>query len=680
VAGVGKESTETLSADMPDTPVSKMRWYWASLLLATGFIVTGVLELDLVRAAGAAEATLLEWFLLPWAPLGIAVSVMLICGNARSWPGAAVGSLVVNATAHLPAAMLISQASGNVLCAVAIFTLLRRWHFNPAIERWQDSVVLWLVSAILAVVLAGVAILGIVAAGWLEPSRLQESVARLVLDPARHVSLSPSLFGVLGRWSLNWTTGVALVVPCLYGLVRAHKRLARARATELLILLLLTVAWALALLASTPWTLRLPLGSIGLLLVTWSAIRFGATLTSLMTLVIAYVTSSAILFSRFSAGAKPEEVLANGWAYIIMVAVLGLLITSLLAERDAAARRQATSEARYRTLFESSPQPLWVQDRHSRRILMVNQAAVNRYGYSRERFAELSAADLEAPHHRQTTSSDGDAPNPDGGEYQHTTADGERISVELRAQPIEFGDQEAELVFSHDVTDRNRLRSAFLDSTDRAERQLSRELHDGLGPDLAALSLFARALRTQVDRGEMPGPGALETIEKVAQRAVASCRAIAHGLSALGETGGNLYQALRGLPERFQHDGPPTLEVTIQGEAPLTLPEATQHHILRIAQEAVANALKHARAQHVRVLLENTPSTVSLTVRDDGIGLPPVSKLRVGLGRASMRFRASAIGGSLYIKNLSQGGTEVRLECAQRAAQDDKRAEGAIVG
>src|SRR5580700_3615212 len=114
---------------MPDTPVSKMRWYWASLLLATGFIVTGVLELDLVRAAGAAEATLLEWFLLPWAPLGIAVSVMLICGNARSWPGAAVGSLVVNATAHLPAAMLISQASGNVLCAVAIFTLLRRWHF-----------------------------------------------------------------------------------------------------------------------------------------------------------------------------------------------------------------------------------------------------------------------------------------------------------------------------------------------------------------------------------------------------------------------------------------------------------------------------------------------------------------------------------------------------------------------
>jgi signal transduction histidine kinase len=276
-------------------------------------------------------------------------------------------------------------------------------------------------------------------------------------------------------------------------------------------------------------------------------------------------------------------------------------------------------------------------------------------------------------------SSDGDAPNPDGGEYLHTTADGELISVELRAQPIEFGDQEAELVFSHDVTDRNRLRSAFLDSTDRAERQLSRELHDGLGPDLAALSLFARALRTQVERGEMPGPGALETIEKVAQRAVATCRGIAHGLSALGETGGNLSQALRSLPDRFPHDGPPTLDVTIHGESAVALPEATQHHILRVAQEAVANALKHARAQHVAVIFETTPSGVSLTVRDDGIGLPPVSKLRVGLGRASMRYRASAIGGSLYIKNLSSGGSEVRLECAQRAALG-RKADGAASG
>jgi PAS domain S-box-containing protein len=437
-------------------------------------------------------------------------------------------------------------------------------------------------------------------------------------------------------------------------------------------MLAITVLWSVFAFAQLPWVMRLPLALVGLLLVTWPAIRFGATLTSLMTLILAYVTSAAFMFGRAPSGVQPEEALANAWAFIIMVAVLGLVITSLLAERNAAARLKTASEARYRTLFESNPQPLWVQDRASHRILMVNQAAVSRYGYTRDELTQMSLADLEAPGRRQMGINEGDVLIQDSGEYLHTTRDGEQISVELRVQPIEFADRDAELVFSHDVTDRNRLRSAFLDSTDRAERQLSRELHDGLGPDLAALSLFARALRTQVERGEMPSSTALETIEKVAQRAVATCRGIAHGLSALGETGGNLYQALHNLPERFQHEGPPTLKVAVIGESTLTLAEATQHHILRVAQEAVANALKHARAQHIEVVFENSPTVVTLTVRDDGVGLPPIAKLRVGLGRASMRYRASAIGGGLYIRTLNSGGTEVRLECAQRTPQQDR--------
>jgi PAS domain S-box-containing protein len=598
---------------------------------------------------------------MPWAPLGIAVGVMLICGNVRSWPGAFVGSLIVTAMAHMPAVMIATQASGSALCAMAVYALLRRWRFNPAIERWQDSLLLWSASAIGALGMATMGVSGALASGWLEPSHLQATFAGIVLGPTGSPTLSPAVLKLAGRWCLNWSTGVALVVPCLYGLVHARRELAGARATEIGILVAITLAWSVCAFAQLPWIMRMPLALVGLLLVTWPAIRFGATLTSLMTLVLAYVTSAAYMFGR-GPGAHHEESLANAWAFIIMMAVLGLFITSLLAERNAAARLRAASEARYRTLFESSPQPLWVQDRQSRKILMVNQAAVTRYGYSREQYTQMSLADLEVSGRKRPMSSDGDVLIQDGGEYLHRTRDGEQISVELWAQPIEFGEADAELLFSHDVTDRNRLRSAFLDSTDRAERQLSRELHDGLGPDLAALSLFARALRSQIDRGERPSADSLEMIEKLAQRAVATCKDIAHGLSALGETGGNLYQALRSLPERFQHDGPPLLEVTIKGGTPLTLAEATQHHILRVAQEAVANALKHAQAQHVAVVFENSPSGVTLTVRDDGIGLPPVAKLRVGLGRATMRFRASAIGAGLYIKNLNNKGTEVRLQ------------------
>ncbi len=644
-----------------------MRWYWASLMVAVAFVVTGLLELQLVRAAGAGNPVLVEWLLLPWAPLGMTVSIMVICGNARSWPGAFVGPIFVNATVHLPVTVILTQALGISLCATAIFALLRRWRFNPAIERWQDTLVLWSASVIVCVGLTALGICGVLATGLLEPSHMPAGFAALVLDTSGHVSLTPAALKLAARWCLNWTTGVALIVPCVCGLFYARRRLAGSRATEVAILLAITAVWSVFAFAQLPWVMRLPLALVGLLLVTWPAIRFGATLTSLMTLILAYVTSAAFMFGRAPSGVQPDEALANAWAFIIMVAVLGLVITSLLAERNTAARLKTASEARYRTLFESNPQPLWVQDRHSHRILMVNQAAINCYGYAREQFIQMSLADLEAPGRRHMAIKEGDVLIQDSGEYLHKTRDGEEISVELRVQPIELGDHDAELVFSHDVTDRNKLRAAFLDSTDRAERQLSRELHDGLGPDLAALSLFARALRTQFERGEVPSPGSLEMIEKVAQRAVATCRGIAHGLSAMGETGGNLYQALRSLPERFPHDGPPTLEVSIEGDAPLTLPEASQHHILRVAQEAVANALKHAHAQHVEVVFETSSNGVTLTIRDDGVGMPPIARLRAGLGRASMRFRASAVGGGLYIKNLSAGGTEVRLECAQRA-------------
>ena len=139
----GNESATHLSATLSKQSVPQSPWIQTSILVLVGFVITGLLELSLVRAAGGTDLALVEWLLMPWAPLGIAVSAMVICGNARSWPGAFAGSLMVNAMVHSPAALIVTQASGSALCATAIFLMLRRWRFNPAIERWQDSLVLW---------------------------------------------------------------------------------------------------------------------------------------------------------------------------------------------------------------------------------------------------------------------------------------------------------------------------------------------------------------------------------------------------------------------------------------------------------------------------------------------------------------------------------------------------------
>jgi PAS domain S-box-containing protein len=344
-----------------------------------------------------------------------------------------------------------------------------------------------------------------------------------------------------------------------------------------------------------------------------------------------------------------------------------MLITSLLAERDAAYRRQALSELRYRVLFDSSPRPLWVDDPASLRILMVNDAAVRLYGYSREEFTRLNVWALDAGSGVSTTQPHMTAPQPDKGERRHRTRSGAILEVELHVEFIEFDGRPARLVFSDDMTDRNRLRGALLDAADHAERQLGRELHDGLGQDLVALSLIARAETDRIRRGGAPKVESLALIESLALRAVKNCRGITRGLSALTETGGDLYGALRRLPDRFRHAGPPLIRVTIEEHAPLRLPESAQDHIFRIAQEALTNAVKHAAAGGVEIGLRATDAAVRLTVRDDGIGLPPGEAQKGGLGLASMRHRASAIGGLLSISSRIGGGTEVRLDCPQGA-------------
>ncbi len=176
------------------------------------------------------------------------------------------------------------------------------------------------------------------------------------------------------------------------------------------------------------------------------------------------------------------------------------------------------------------------------------------------------------------------------------------------------------------------------------------------------LSLIARAENDRIQKGGMPEPKTLSLIESVALRAVTNCRGIARGLSALAETGGDLYGAFRRLPDRFRHSGPPAIVITIEGGAPLTLPEGAQDHIYRIVQEAITNAVKHADARRIDVVLKTAPNAIRLTVRDDGRGLPADFARRGGLGWASMHHRASAIGAHLYVTNSNDGGTEVRLE------------------
>lgn len=181
--------------------------------------------------------------------------------------------------------------------------------------------------------------------------------------------------------------------------------------------------------------------------------------------------------------------------------------------------------------------------------------------------------------------------------------------------------------------------------------RLRRELHDGLGPSLAAIGLGLRQLEQQTGRWD---GGVVGELADEVQRAVSEVRRICDGLrpSALNELG--LAGALTESIEPLQRFGP---RITLTVDDLPTLAPAVEVAAFRIVMEAVTNAVRHADAQYVQVRL-GYDDGVTVHVVDDGRGL---AKDRVsGVGLRGMSDRADEVGGRLAIRSGSPTGTSVQ--------------------
>jgi signal transduction histidine kinase len=180
-------------------------------------------------------------------------------------------------------------------------------------------------------------------------------------------------------------------------------------------------------------------------------------------------------------------------------------------------------------------------------------------------------------------------------------------------------------------------------------RRLRRDLHDGLGPALAGLTLQVDTVRNKLASGD--ADTALLGLRSGIQEAVLGVRRIVEGLRppALDDLG--LVEAVRQLGS---HVGVP---VSLAGDPLPRLPAAVEVASYRIVQEALANAARHAFPTHICVSLELGPDGLAVGVADDGIGVVVPRPDGVGLG--SMRERAEEIGGSFALSAQPGLGTTV---------------------
>jgi signal transduction histidine kinase len=215
--------------------------------------------------------------------------------------------------------------------------------------------------------------------------------------------------------------------------------------------------------------------------------------------------------------------------------------------------------------------------------------------------------------------------------------------------------QAAAAVHAARLTDElQRSRQRLVAGREEERRRLRRDLHDGLGPQLAAQTLKAGSARALYALRPEEADALLADLEADAAHALADLRRVVEDLRppALDELG--LVGALRAAVARFGA-GPPSIDV-VATELP-ALPAAVEVAAFRITEEAVTNAVRHSGAQHCTVRLFPGDGVLTVEVCDDGVGIVPGQTEGVGLG--SMRERAAELGGRCEVAGTEAPGGQM---------------------
>jgi signal transduction histidine kinase len=215
--------------------------------------------------------------------------------------------------------------------------------------------------------------------------------------------------------------------------------------------------------------------------------------------------------------------------------------------------------------------------------------------------------------------------------------------------------------------DLQRARERLVLAREEERRRLRRDLHDGIGPALAGLTLKTETARALLPPGSDSASHQLHDLSEEIRRTVVDVRRLVEGLRppALDELG--LAGACAQAVERLTAGADLAATIDACDHLP-ALPAAIEVAAYRIVVEAVTNTVRHARARHCRVSMTVTPAGLAVEVTDDGTGL--VASGHHGHGLAIMRERAEELGGNVTVRDGSPGVTvQARLPAATTPAQ-----------
>jgi PAS domain S-box-containing protein len=346
-----------------------------------------------------------------------------------------------------------------------------------------------------------------------------------------------------------------------------------------------------------------------------------------------------------------------------------------ITERKRVEEALRKSEERYRELFENDKDAIYVHDLNGV-YTSVNRAAESLSGYSREEILGKHFRDFVSPEYlRQVGECFGKKLEETGEtnyEVEIINRDGARVPVEISSRLIyENGVAVGVQGSVRDITERKRAQQALLTYSRRlleaqeAERgRIARELHDQIGQMLTALKLNLHAMQGAGDAGE--ARPLIEDNLKMLDEALEQVHDLSIDLRPLLLDDLGLVTALRWFVDHQAQRTGVRAEFTSDSLDPdLRFSSELETACFRIAQEALTNVARHARAKTVTVRLSRNRDYLILLVEDDGAGFE-IEALQghalATLGLRGMQERAHAVGGRIKIDSATDRGTQVFVE------------------
>lgn len=345
-----------------------------------------------------------------------------------------------------------------------------------------------------------------------------------------------------------------------------------------------------------------------------------------------------------------------------------------ITERKKAEEATRLSEQKYRELFNSIPASIFIWRLTDYQIVEVNEVSVHTYKYSRENLLSKTFLDIHPIEDRERlilfaqqalTQKKLSATLT----WRHLDSNNEALFMQITSNKIDFKGDSCIMATLIDVTEKIKLETklqiekdqknteitrAVIAAQEKEKENIGRDLHDNINQILASSRLYLGLLKNKVpDYADK-----IEQADQLINNAIVEVRSLSHTLIAPATK--DLIDNIDSMLHAYREGSNIKIKTSFEAFEEDALSGEMKLAIYRIIQEQMNNILKHAHASTVEIYLENDVDKVTLSVKDNGIGMESTKKSN-GVGLLNIRTRASVFNGKVQFKSAPNEGLELKV-------------------